>query len=184
MFWGNSWFKNPTNWLVECILTYISVTRFFKYRIRAGTQEIIWIFVIENIQWKLITNFFFKFKTTLFLAHFPNFWNKKVFYKNFGSVTHNITRVSCNMPKLREISCSNSQKTLGQMTGRKNRQTLSHRILPVTAGGLTSTFAVDWHLKVKDIEKVANITKNYCITVRMQNNQLNSYTHSADFRVS
>ena len=70
------------------------------------------------------------------------------------------------------------------MTGRKNRQTLFHRILPVTAGGLTSTFAVDWHLKVKDIEKVANLTKNYCITVRMQNNQLNSYTHSADFRVS
>ena len=61
---------------------------------------------------------------------------------------------------------------------------LFHRILPVTAGGLTSTFAVDWHLRVKDIEKVANLTKNYCITVRMQNNQPNSYTHSADFRVS
>ena len=37
-----------------------------------------------------------------------------------------------------------------------------------TTKGLTSTIAVDWHLKVKDIEYDAGLTKNYCITVNMQ----------------
>ena len=36
------------------------------------------------------------------------------------------------------------------MSGGKDGQTLFHRILPATARGLTSTTAVDWHLKVKN----------------------------------
>ena len=35
-------------------------------------------------------------------------------------------------------------------------------------GGLTSTTAVDWHLKVKDIDCDVCQTKHYCITVSMQ----------------
>ena len=35
------------------------------------------------------------------------------------------------------------------MSGGKDRQTVFHRILQATAGGLTSTTAVNWHLKVK-----------------------------------
>ena len=35
------------------------------------------------------------------------------------------------------------------MAGGKDGQTLFHRILPATAGGLTSITMVDWHLKVK-----------------------------------
>ena len=34
--------------------------------------------------------------------------------------------------------------------------------------GLTSKTAVNWHLKVKDIEYNVGLTKNYCITVSMQ----------------
>ena len=54
------------------------------------------------------------------------------------------------------------------MAEQKDEETLFHRILPATAGGLISTSAVDWHLKVKDIEYDVCLTKNYCITVSMQ----------------
>ena len=54
------------------------------------------------------------------------------------------------------------------MSGGKDGQTLFHRILPATATGLTSKTAVNWHLKVKDIEYNVGLTKNYCITVSMQ----------------
>ena len=54
------------------------------------------------------------------------------------------------------------------MSGGKDGQTLFHRILPATARGLTSKTAVNWHLKVKDIEYNVGLTKNYCITVSMQ----------------
>ena len=54
------------------------------------------------------------------------------------------------------------------MTEGTNGQTLFHRILLATAVGLTSTTAVDWHLKVKDIEYDVGLTKSCCITVSMQ----------------
>ena len=63
---------------------------------------------------------------------------------------------------------SNSKKTPRQTAERKDGQTLFHRILPATARGLTSTNAIDWHLKLKDIEYNIGLTKNYCITVSMQ----------------
>ena len=47
-------------------------------------------------------------------------------------------------------------------------QTLFHRILPVTTGGLTSKTTVNWHLKVKDVEYNLGLTRSYCITVSMQ----------------
>ena len=54
------------------------------------------------------------------------------------------------------------------MSGGKDGQTLFHRILPATTRGLTSTTAVDWHLKVKDKKCNVVLTKNYSITVSMQ----------------
>ena len=54
------------------------------------------------------------------------------------------------------------------MSGSKDGQTLFHGILPATARGLASKTAINWHLKVKDIEYNVGITKNYCITVSMQ----------------
>ena len=61
-----------------------------------------------------------------------------------------------------------SKKTLRQMAGEKDGQTLFHRILPATARGLTSTTAVDWHLKVKNKKRDVGLIKNYCITTSMQ----------------
>ena len=54
------------------------------------------------------------------------------------------------------------------MSGGKDRQTLFQRIIPATPMGLTSKTAVNWHLKVKDIECNVGLTKSYCITVSMQ----------------
>ena len=54
------------------------------------------------------------------------------------------------------------------MSGGKDRQTLFHKTLPAAAIGLTGKNAVNWHLKVKDIEYNVDLTKSYCITVRMQ----------------
>ena len=70
------------------------------------------------------------------------------------------------------------------MSGGKDGQTLFHRILPATARGLTSTTAVDWHLKVENKKCNISLIKSYCITVSMQKNQQNPQTYSADFRVS
>ena len=53
------------------------------------------------------------------------------------------------------------------MSGGKDGQTLFHRILPVTTMGLASKTAVNWHLKVKDIEYNVGLTKNYCIIVSL-----------------
>ena len=54
------------------------------------------------------------------------------------------------------------------MSGGKNGQTLFLRILPTTARGLTSTTALDWHLKAKNKKCNVGLIKNYCITVSMQ----------------
>ena len=53
------------------------------------------------------------------------------------------------------------------MSGGKDGQSLFHRILPVTARNLASKTAVNWHLKVKDIEHNVDLIKTYCITVNM-----------------
>ena len=58
------------------------------------------------------------------------------------------------------------------MSGGKDGQTLFHRILPATVMCLTSKIAVNWHLKVKDIEYNVGLTKNYCITVSTQKTSL------------
>ena len=54
------------------------------------------------------------------------------------------------------------------MTVWKDGETLLHRTLPATAMSLTISTAVDWHLKVKDIDYDVGLTKNYYITVSMQ----------------
>ena len=76
----------------------------------------------------------------------------------------NIIRVSSTIPKKTRKFQENTRTEKNMKEG----QTLFHRILPATAGGLASTTVVDWHLKVKDIEYNVGLTKNYCITVSMQ----------------
>ena len=47
-------------------------------------------------------------------------------------------------------------------------QNIFDRTLLATARVPTRRTAVDWHLKVKDIEYNFGLTKNYCFTVSMQ----------------
>ena len=49
------------------------------------------------------------------------------------------------------------------MSGSKDGQTLFHGILPATARGLASKTAINWHLKVKDVEYNVGLIKYYCI---------------------
>ena len=55
---------------------------FSNYRICAKTQQIKQSFIIKQIQCKLMTKFFVKFKEPFFLAFFQNFGAKKVFSNN------------------------------------------------------------------------------------------------------
>ena len=59
--------------LIETVLTDLQNKIFPKYRIYAGTKQIIKIFIIEQIQWKLMTQFFFTLKKPYFWAISPNF---------------------------------------------------------------------------------------------------------------
>ena len=63
------------------------------------------------------------------------------------------------------------------MSGGKDGHTLFHRILPATAGGLTSKTAINWLLKVKDIEYNVCLTKSY-------GTSQSTYKESAQFRYS
>ena len=53
------------------------------------------------MQWKLMTNFFFKFKKPYFWPTSPIFGAKKVFPPN-RVVMHNFLKVSGTIPKFRE----------------------------------------------------------------------------------
>ena len=55
-----------------------------------------------------------------------------------------------------------------QMSGSKDGQILFHGILLATARGLASKTAINWHLKVKNVEYNVGLTNNYCITVSMK----------------
>ena len=102
-----------------------------------------------------MTKFFFKFKKPYFWP-VSQFWRQKKLFQSSLSVTQNCIRVSSAMPKFRQIA------------GGKDGQILLYRTLLATARDPTSTTAVDWHLKVKDIEYDVSLTKHYCLTVSMQ----------------
>ena len=100
LLWRNGSLRNYAIWLAKSILAYISGTRFFLDIICcARAQQIINIFIIEQIQRKLMTKFFFKFKKSIF-GPFPQFLQQKSFWKNIGM---SCTRVSNTLAKSREI---------------------------------------------------------------------------------
>ena len=54
-----------------------------------------------------------------------------------------------------------------ELDRRKDGKTLFYRTFLATAGGSTSSAAVECHLKVKDTDYDVGLTKTYCITVTM-----------------
>ena len=87
----------------------------------------------------------------LFLAHFPNSCSKKSISQKTGSVMHNMIRFLAPCQNSKEPN-NPFQETPGQTAQWKDGQTLFHRTIATTTMGPTSTTAVDWHLKVKDID--------------------------------
>ena len=55
-----------------------------------------------------------------------------------------------------------------QMSGSKDEQILFHGIRLATARSLASKAAINWHLKVKNIEYNVGLTNNYSIIVSMK----------------
>ena len=81
---------------------YLRNKNLVKYKVCAGTQQIIQILIIEQIQWKVMTEIFNNSKNPVFatfLVHFPNFEGKKHFHRKFSSVKHNLIWVSRTLPK-------------------------------------------------------------------------------------
>ena len=99
LLWRNSSFRNYAIWLAESILAYISGTRFFP---NIGFVQEHSKFIIEQIQWKLMTKFFFKVKKPIF-GPFHHFWGQKKFFKKNQVVMHKFIRVSSTLAKSREI---------------------------------------------------------------------------------
>ena len=105
-------YQHAKNQLIPLIHSWVTVS--FRVQrpdwpypmICVWTQQIIKIFITEQIQWKLMTRFFFKFKSKtifdLILTHFPNFRGKKSFSNN-RDVMHNFIRVFGTMSEFREI---------------------------------------------------------------------------------
>ena len=102
LFWRNGWFNSPAIWFAfsqcESILAYISGTKNFPIQNLCRNRK-------NNIdfQWKLMTNFFKKFKKLYFWPIFLIFGVRKVFFKNYCSVIHNIIRVCSTIPNVTEI---------------------------------------------------------------------------------
>ena len=122
---------------------------FPKYRIYGWAQQIIKNFIIEQIQWKLMNKFFFKFKETYFRPP-----PKKTFYK-IG------------------LPCTTSSGFLG------NSEKTSHpvpRKLPDTCqeGRMDRPYLIgSFQLppgvyQEQLLECDVDLTKNYCITVSTQ----------------
>ena len=147
---------------------YLKNKIFPKNRICAGTQQIISIFITEQIPYKSMTKLFLQFKK-------PYFWHvslilgaKKLFPKIFGSVMYSLIRVSTTVLKFRKTYWYNSKRTSRQMAGHQDGQTLFHRTIPAAAGSPTSTTRVHWHFKLNDMEDNVSLIINYWIKVSMQ----------------
>ena len=99
-----------------------------------------------------------------------NLWRpaRTYFSKISGFATLNFIGVSRSAKNKNVNKLQVQTQTDGRKERRKNRQTLFHRTLLATVGGPTSITAVDRHLKVKDTEYDAGLTKNCCITTSLQ----------------
>ena len=101
-----------------------------------------------------MTKFSNKFKKPCFWPIFPIFGAKKIFLENpaLSRTTSYGSLAPCqNLEKV--IDTIQRKRPDRRKDGRMDEQTLFYRTLPATAGGSTSTTAVDKHLKVKDTEK-------------------------------
>ena len=173
LFWRNSWFKNPANWLAESILVHISGRFLPVYDLCRNTaNNINFHYTTNSVKINLNPIFF---KISLNSRHyfcslagiFPQFLKQKKFFRKLQlchTQCHKGPHHHANIWGNLLIPFQENNRQAGQKDG----QTLFYRILLDTAGSLTCITAVDWHLKAKAIEHNVGPTKNSCITVKMQ----------------
>ena len=116
-----------------------------------------------------MTNFFFKFRKSYFwriFGPFFQFLERKNFFQKLACHAQ-LHKNSQQYAKIQRNLMIQLQENT-QSYDRREGWTLFHRFLPVIDGVLKSTTAIDWYLKVKDIEHDVGLNKNYCITVIMQ----------------
>ena len=94
------------------------------------------------------------------MVHFSNFWGQKKFSQKIWLCHEQLDNSFKYNVKIKRNLMTQFQETPQQKGGWKDRQTLFHSTFPATARGPTNKTAVDWHLKVKDIEYNADLTKN------------------------
>ena len=118
-----------------------------------------------------MTKFFFQFKEPYFwpiFDTFPQFLGQKKFFQKIWLRHAQLDKGCQHHIKMQRNLMIQFQKNTQADSRTECRQTVFHMTLPATAGFLTSTTAVGWYLKVKDIEYDVGLTKNNCITVSMQ----------------
>ena len=108
-----------------------SQERDFSQSIFSGRQQIIKTFIIKQILWKLMSNFFFKFKRALFLAiflvHFPINLAKKVFPKQLA-VIHNFINVSSTVTKFKNYFITVSMQKISSIHALIQQSLESHQL--------------------------------------------------------
>ena len=127
---------------------------------------------------------FFKLKKKLFLTHFPNFVGQKTFsQKIWHTLIDQIFQYKAEIQRNLMIQFQENNPTESRMEGRTDPFMVPFQLLlRVQQVQLQQT-----SIKKSDIEQNVGLTKNCCLTVIMQKNQLNSQIHSLDkagFRVS
>ena len=131
------------------------------------------MFIIEQVQGKLITKFLSTFKKTLFLAYFwlisPIFFFFLVFFQKLWLCNAQLHKGFQNHAKIHRNLMIQSQENT-QSDGSKDEQILFHRIL---ARGLTSTTAVDWYFKKSKIQStilvsIQKITSIHILILKIQ----------------
>ena len=139
LLWRYDWLKNPTMWLAKNILVQISGTKVFQI-------WDLWRNTTNDINFYYRTNLVKPDdKNNLKKPCFCHFWSifpilgAKTHSRKSGSVMHNLIWISSTMPKFRQKLMMQFQEktwTEEQTEGRKDGQTLFHRTLPATIGGI------------------------------------------------
>ena len=115
-----------------------------------------------------MTKFFFKFKKPVF-GPFPQFLGQKKFFKKRSGCHAQLHEGFQHPGKIQRNLIIKFQENTQTDRFRREEQTDPISQNPFSyCQEVTSTIAVDWHLKAKNKKCNVGLIKNYCITVSMQ----------------
>ena len=118
-----------------------------------------------------MAKFLFKFKKPIF-GPFPQFWEQSKIFKKIGLSCATSQWLLAPWQNPEKSNDSIPRKHPDRWPGSKDGQTLFHGILP---WGVASKTAINWHLKVKNIEYNFGLTNNYCKRSAQSINLFNTF---------